>query len=249
MHKWFAEEQLAIACDNDSQYVCGSQLFPAGHKLEEAVYCNHSLTCSSLVEANLYNANASTLSKLADSFAVSLCSSCGIEHLAPDRSEQLGCNQTVRTSAWQCWPLCSICSGHGVVPPQRKCRGTPAAAKRRVVGMKRKRKASSARVVPGGVALVGAVVAEVWAEECASALMRTGTAVMVRASSLLTLRMRSYLETTDNPWVPAARMRMVTMCTTCQVACKAGKFCFQSLPCLTNLIATCAAHINTSKPC
>jgi hypothetical protein len=114
-------------------------------------------------------------------------------------------------------------------------------------------------VVPGGVALVGAVVAEVWAEECASALMMTGTAVMVRASSLLTLktrssslltlRMRSYLETTDNPWVPAARMRMVTMCATCQVACKAGKFCFQSLPCLTNLIATCAAHINTSKPC
>jgi hypothetical protein len=145
MHKRFAEEQLAIACDNDNQYVCGSQLFPAGHKLEEAVYCNHSLTCSSLVEANLYNANASTLSKLADSFAVSLCSSCGIEHLAPDRSEQLGCNQTVQLSAWQCWPLCSICSGHGVVPPQRKCGGTPAAAKRRVVGMKRKHKASSAR--------------------------------------------------------------------------------------------------------
>jgi hypothetical protein len=44
-------------------------------------------------------------------------------------------------------------------------------------------------------------------------------------------------------------MRMVTMCTTCQVACKARKFCFQSFPCLTNLIATYAAHINTSKPC
>jgi hypothetical protein len=145
MHKRFAEEQLAIACDDDNQYVCGSQLFPAGHKLEEAMYCNHSLTCSSLVEANLYNANASTRSKLADSFAVSLCSSCGIEHLAPDRSEQLGCNQTVRTSAWQFWPLCSICSGHGVVPPQRKCRGTPAAVRQRVVGMKRKHKASSAR--------------------------------------------------------------------------------------------------------
>jgi hypothetical protein len=92
MHKRFAEEQLAIACDNDNQYVCGSQLFPAGHKLKEAVYCNHSLTCSSLV-----NANAPTRSKLADSFAVSLCSSCGIEQLAPDRSEQLGCNQTVQT--------------------------------------------------------------------------------------------------------------------------------------------------------
>jgi hypothetical protein len=44
-------------------------------------------------------------------------------------------------------------------------------------------------------------------------------------------------------------MGVVTMCTTCQVPCKAGKCCFQSLPCLTNLIATCAAHINTSKPC
>jgi hypothetical protein len=143
MHKRFAAEQLDIACDDDSQYVCGSQLFPAGHKLHEAVYCNHSLTCSSLVEANLYNANASTLNKLADSFAVSLCSSCGIEHLAPERSEQLGCDQSVQTSAWQCWPLCSMCSHQGLVPPQKKCWGTPAAAKRKVVGMKRK--ASSGR--------------------------------------------------------------------------------------------------------
>jgi hypothetical protein len=69
-----------------------------------------------------------------------------------------------------------------------------------------------------------------------------------RSSSLLTLRMRLYYETTGDPWVPAARMRVVTMCTTCQVAGKAGKFCFQSLPCLTNFIATCAAHVNTSKP-
>jgi hypothetical protein len=61
MHKRFVAEQLDIACDDDNQYVCGSQLFPAGHKLNEAVYCNHSLTCSSLVEAKLYNANSSTL--------------------------------------------------------------------------------------------------------------------------------------------------------------------------------------------
>jgi hypothetical protein len=64
-HKRFAAEQLDIACDDDNQYVCGSQLFPAGHKLDEAVYCNHSLTCSSLVESNLYKANSSTLNKLA----------------------------------------------------------------------------------------------------------------------------------------------------------------------------------------
>jgi hypothetical protein len=62
-----------------------------------------------------------------------------------DELADFGCNQTVRKSAWQCWPLFSICSGHGVVPPQRKCRGTSAAAKRRVVGMKRKHKPSSAR--------------------------------------------------------------------------------------------------------
>jgi hypothetical protein len=90
MHKLFVAEQLDIACNDDNQCVCGSQLFPDGHKLNEAVYCNHSLTCSSLVKANLYNANSSTLNKLADSFAVSLCSSCGIEHLEPERSEQLG---------------------------------------------------------------------------------------------------------------------------------------------------------------
>jgi hypothetical protein len=87
------------------------------------------MTCSSLVEANLYNANSSTLNKLADSFAVSLCVSCGIEHLAPERSDQLGCDQSVQTSAWQCWPLCSMCSHQGLVPPQKKCWGTPAAAK------------------------------------------------------------------------------------------------------------------------
>jgi hypothetical protein len=92
MPKRFTAGQLDMACDDDNQYVCGSQLFPAGHKLDEAVYCNHSLTCSLLMESNLYKANASPLNKLADSFAVSLCCSCGIEHLAPERSEQLGCN-------------------------------------------------------------------------------------------------------------------------------------------------------------
>jgi hypothetical protein len=73
MHNLFAAEQLDIACNNDNQYVCGSQLFPAGHKLDEAVYC--SLICSSLVESNLYKANSSTLKKLADIFSVLLWSS------------------------------------------------------------------------------------------------------------------------------------------------------------------------------
>jgi hypothetical protein len=100
MHKRVAKEQLDIARDDDHQYVCGSQLFPADHKLDEAVCCNHSLTCSSLMESNLYNANSSTLNKLVDSSAVLLCSSSGIKHLAPKRSEQLGCNQIVQTSAW-----------------------------------------------------------------------------------------------------------------------------------------------------
>jgi hypothetical protein len=92
MHKHFAAEQLDIACDDDNQNVCGSQVLAAGHKLDEAVHCSHSMTFSSQAESNLYKANSSTLSKLADSFAVSLCSSCRIEHLAPERSEQLGCN-------------------------------------------------------------------------------------------------------------------------------------------------------------
>jgi hypothetical protein len=110
MHKSFAAEQLDIACDDDNQYVCGLQLFPAHHKLDEAAYCNQSLTCSSLVESHLYKANSSTLNKLADSLAVSMCSSRGMEHLALERPEQLGCNQTLQTSARQCWPPCSICS-------------------------------------------------------------------------------------------------------------------------------------------
>jgi hypothetical protein len=41
MHKCFAAEQLDVACDDDDQYACGSQLFPTGHKLDEAVYCNY----------------------------------------------------------------------------------------------------------------------------------------------------------------------------------------------------------------
>jgi hypothetical protein len=36
-----------------------------------------------------------------------------------------------------------MCSDQGLVPPQKKCRGTPAAAKRKVVGVKQNRKASS----------------------------------------------------------------------------------------------------------
>jgi hypothetical protein len=164
MHKRSVAELLGIACDGDNQSVCESQLFPAGHKLDEAVFCNQSLTCSSLMESNLYNANSSTLNKLADSFAVSWCSSCRIEHLAPERSEQLGCNQIVQSSAWQCCPLCSICSVEGLVPPQKQCRGTPAAAKRKVIGVKRKARPAVGGVVPGGVALVKAVVAEACAD-------------------------------------------------------------------------------------
>jgi hypothetical protein len=71
-----------------------------------------------------------------------VCSSFGIEHLAPERSEQFGCNQSIQTSGWQCWLLCSICSGQRLVPPQTNFRGTQAAAKRKVVGVKRNRKAS-----------------------------------------------------------------------------------------------------------
>jgi hypothetical protein len=105
MHKCFEAEQLDIACHDDDQYVCGSQLFPSGNTLDEAVYCNHSLARSSLVDSYLYKANSSTVNKLADSLAVSMCSSRGIEHLAPERSEQLDCNQTLQTSARHCWPL------------------------------------------------------------------------------------------------------------------------------------------------
>jgi hypothetical protein len=51
----------------------------------------------------------------------------------------------MQTSAWQCWPLCSICSDQRLVPPQKNFRGTQAAAKRKVVGIKRNRKASCGR--------------------------------------------------------------------------------------------------------
>jgi hypothetical protein len=48
----------------------------------------------------------------------------------------------MQTSAWQCWPLCSICSDQRLVPPQKNFRGTQAAAKWKVVVVKRNRKAS-----------------------------------------------------------------------------------------------------------
>jgi hypothetical protein len=48
----------------------------------------------------------------------------------------------MQTSAWQCWPLCSICSDQRLVPPQKMFRGAQAAAKRKVGGVKRNRKAS-----------------------------------------------------------------------------------------------------------
>jgi hypothetical protein len=59
----------------------------------------------------------------------------------------------MQTSVWQCWPLCSICSDQRLVPPQNNFRdppqnnfrGTQAAAKRKVVGVKRNRKASCGR--------------------------------------------------------------------------------------------------------
>jgi hypothetical protein len=51
----------------------------------------------------------------------------------------------METSAWQCWPLFNICSDQRLVPPQKNFRGTQTAAKRKVVGVKRSRKASCGR--------------------------------------------------------------------------------------------------------
>jgi hypothetical protein len=44
-----------------------------------------------------------------------------------------------------CRALCSICSDQGLVPSQKTFRGTQAAAKRKVVGVKRNRNATSSR--------------------------------------------------------------------------------------------------------
>jgi hypothetical protein len=51
----------------------------------------------------------------------------------------------MQTSAWQCWPLCSICSDQRIGSPQKNFRGTQSAAKRKVVGVKRNCKASCGR--------------------------------------------------------------------------------------------------------
>jgi hypothetical protein len=67
MDKCLAAEQLDIARDDDNQYVCGSPLFPSGRKLDEAVYCNHSLTCSSLVDDNTSTVYCNKLTYLLES--------------------------------------------------------------------------------------------------------------------------------------------------------------------------------------
>jgi hypothetical protein len=51
--------------------------------------------------------------------------------------------------------------------------------------------------------------------------------------------------------LPTALMHMVTMCTTCQATCNfaKNKCVLKICHAFTSLIATCTAHMNTSKPC
>jgi hypothetical protein len=84
--------------------------------------------------------------------------------MAQEHSEQFGCNRSMQTSAWQCWPLCSICSDQRLVPPQKNFRGTQSTAKRKVVGVKRNQGQLRVGWWLGAWCLAGGVVAEALAD-------------------------------------------------------------------------------------
>jgi hypothetical protein len=134
-------DQVAMAREDDTQWVCGAVFFPPEHRLHGMVYTSTDVQCASSVENALYGANKSKLRyKLVD-FQKSLCSVCGLAQVSMQRlTQQLGCDPEQPFSGWQQYPLCDECEQRGCeAEPVQIRTGTKRAAQQKVVNQKRSR--------------------------------------------------------------------------------------------------------------
>ena len=68
----YVSDQIDMLCEDKSQFICDSVLFPQGHKLNEYVYVNQALLRANAVEQTLYGASESTRRRI--EFSKQLCS-------------------------------------------------------------------------------------------------------------------------------------------------------------------------------
>jgi hypothetical protein len=133
----YVYDEVEAAC-SDGQYTCGAVLMPAGHALENTIYCNVALTCAAPLESTLYGLSASALKQPLVDFSKSSCSICGVEQLSDAARKDQGCNGD-KVKSWTAYPLCGSCAARGFKPtPVRKTESQSARAARE---KKRKRAA------------------------------------------------------------------------------------------------------------
>ena len=69
----YVSDQIDVLCEDESQFICGSVLFPRGHKLNEHVYVNQALSCADAVEQALYGASDSTRRRIGSASSSAAC--------------------------------------------------------------------------------------------------------------------------------------------------------------------------------
>ena len=149
----YVSDQIDMLCEDESQFISGSVLFPRGHKLNEHVYVNQALSCADAVEQALYGTSDSTRRRI--EFSKQLCSVCADELVPSDDCKEQGCAPSIAVSKWVQYPLCDVCVDAGKITVRISRKQPVQGAKRAVRAVKRKRKPVVAAVVVGSASESG----------------------------------------------------------------------------------------------
>lgn len=112
-----AEHAIERACE-DSDWVCGAQLFPPSHVFHQIVYTALEMHCTSPMEAVLYRLSAS-IQKHAQ-FDVSLCGSCGVVPVDTHEQEEQTDEEDINERTELLLPMCGGCAEAGAEPVVKK---------------------------------------------------------------------------------------------------------------------------------
>jgi hypothetical protein len=84
LSKGYAIQQLNIALEDDPHFVCGAAFLLEGHTLHKVVCTDTVLSCSSALEAALYDAPQRVLDGGRTIFHIALCAQCGVAELTAE---------------------------------------------------------------------------------------------------------------------------------------------------------------------
>lgn len=136
MSSKYVADQLNMLKEEE-QFVCGAQLFSAGHTLCNQVYANHALSCSSPVEQALYSARDGVCERIP--FSKQHCSMCNVDVVPSRACEEQGCGPGTAVTKWKQLPLCAKCVRNGKQPVEVTRKRTRKTAKEAVRATKRAR--------------------------------------------------------------------------------------------------------------